>query len=951
MNVIKRNGTEVIFNKDKIFVAISKANNEVEEKDKLSRDEILSIANDIENIASSKEYALTVEDIQDMVEEHIVSFGKYNLAKAYIIYRYKHSELRDGRTALYDRVQTIVDNDNEEIKQENSNKNSYIISVQRDYIAGEVSKDMARERMFSKRVMDAHDAGLIHKHDLDYAITHEHNCFHKSTEIVTDLGVRRFDQLNDGQIIRVKDRFGLWRQATVHMYGKQKMQFVTLICDRIIKTVRCTTNHRWLLEDGTDTTELRVGDKLAHLPESIRSGIINKYIFCLGFILGDGCDGKNGVRTRLSGEKTKYAQTFIDCGYNLVQKLDNGDLIFEKLCEKMRDNFINNHCWRYLSKDDIIDLFNGFYAAVCEYPDDNKIYVLNDDNLIQMIREISAVAGYYIASETMYIRDARFRQNDKLYEFVFITNQPNDMHWVVDAIKVTSRAHDAWCVEEPITHTFTLANGMVTGNCDLINLDDMLQNGTVISGTKIDTPHSFSTACNVATQIIAQVASSQFGGQSFTLTHLLPFVKVSRERIREEVTLERKLNNEDLDGEKISNIVEPRVKKEIKSGIQTIQYQLITLQTTNGQAPFVTLLMYLNEVEDEQEKEDLAYMIKEVLEQRIQGVKNEQDVWVSPAFPKLIYVLEEDNAYPGSKYYYLTELAAKCTAKRLVPDYISEKKLLEYKYPAHKLLHIRDRRDNWGKEKIYGVNPFKNLTEEEIDKLQEYVEQTYVNGNKEYDDTEALNIMKKYNIKKSVVVPKAYTCMGCRSFLTPDYIHYRTYSRFNQGVCTINLVDVALSSGGDFDKFWEIFDDRLDICYEALLTSHKYLEGTLSDVAPILWQYGALARLDKGETIDELLHNNYSTISLGYAGLYECVKYMTGKSHTDEGAKGFAVEVMQHMNDKCEEWRLINNVSFSLYGTPLESTTYKFAKSLQKRFGRIEGITDRNYITNSYHFE
>ncbi len=421
-------------------------------------------------------------------------------------------------------------------------------------------------------------------------------------------------------------------------------------------------------------------------------------------------------------------------------------------------------------------------------------------------------------------------------------------------------------------------------NCDLVNLEDMLQNGTVISGTFIEKPHSFSTACNIATQIIAQVASNQYGGQSISLTHLAPFVDVSRQKIRADVADELK----DLgitDEKQIAKIAEKRLKAEIAKGIQTIQYQVVTLLTTNGQAPFVTVFMYLGEARNEQERADLALIIEETLNQRIRGVKNESGVWVTPAFPKLIYVLEEDNVREGSKYWYLTQLAAKCTAKRMVPDYISEKMMLKYK----------------------------------IDK----------NGE-----------------------GHCYTCMGCRSFLTP-YVDEngkpKYYGRFNQGVVTINLVDVALSSGRNEERFWKIFDERLELCYRALMYRHNRLKGTLSDAAPILWQYGALARLKKGETIDKLLYGGYSTISLGYAGLYECTKYMTGKSHTDEEAKPFALAVMQHMNDKCKEWKEKENIDFSLYGTPLESTTYKFAKCLQKRFGIIPGVTDKNYITNSYH--
>ena len=438
-------------------------------------------------------------------------------------------------------------------------------------------------------------------------------------------------------------------------------------------------------------------------------------------------------------------------------------------------------------------------------------------------------------------------------------------------------------------------------NCDLVNLDDMLQNGTVISGTLIEKPHSFSTACNIATQIIAQVASNQYGGQSISLTHLAPFVQISREKIRRSVEKEMAAFGVSPSEEAITKVVEDRLREEVRRGVQTIQYQVVTLMTTNGQAPFITVFMYLNEAKNEREKKDLAMIIEETLRQRYEGVKNEKGVWITPAFPKLIYVLEEDNVREGTPYFYLTRLAAECTAKRMVPDYISEKKMREYKLSK-------------------GETPGQG---------------------------------------------DVYTCMGCRSFLTPDRSgngwdnianagNYepgkpKYYGRFNQGVVTINLVDVALSSGRDMGKFWEIFEERLELCHRALQCRHERLKGTLSDAAPILWQYGALARLDKGEPIDKLLYGGYSTISLGYAGLYECVKYMTGKSHTDEEAKPFALAVMQKMNDKCLQWKTAENIDYSLYGTPLESTTYKFAKCLQKRFGVIPGITDKSYITNSYH--
>ena len=594
MKIIKRNGAEVPFDITKIITAVTKASDSVGGQARLSREQITQIAAAVTDQCQQLNRAVSVEEVQDLVENQLMDIQAHDVARHYITYRYVQSLKRQTNTTD-ERILSLIECQNEEVKQENANKNPTVNSVQRDYMAGEISKDLTARLLLDPEIVKAHQEGLIHFHDSDYFAQHMHNC-------------------------------------------------------------------------------------------------------------------------------------------------------------------------------------------------------------------------------------------------------------------------------------------------DLVNLEDMLQNGTVISGTYIEKPHSFSTACNIATQIIAQVASNQYGGQSISLTHLAPFVDVSRRKIAAEVELEMK--GLDVSAERKKEIVERRLRNEINRGVQTIQYQVVTLMTTNGQAPFITVFMYLGEARNPQEKADLAIIIEETIRQRYQGVKNEAGVWITPAFPKLIYVLEEDNIRPGAPYYYLTELAAKCTAKRMVPDYISEKKMLELK----------------------------------VDK----------NGE-----------------------GHCYTCMGCRSFLTP-YVDPETgkpkyYGRFNQGVVTINLVDVALSSGGNFEKFWKIFDERLDLCHRALQARHKRLLGTPSDAAPILWQYGALARLKKGEKIDKLLFGGYSTISLGYAGLYECVKYMTGKSHTDAGAKPFALSVMQHMNDKCNAWKKAENMDYSLYGTPLESTTYKFAKCLQKRFGIVEGITDKNYITNSYH--
>lgn len=611
MKIIKRNGSEVTFEVEKIVNAIAKANAEVPEDQRLTEREIQFASLNVTDECEKAGHTVTVEEIQDLVEDQLMALDRFEVARKYIIYRYLQNQKRHKNTTD-DKILSLIECNNEEVKQENSNKNPTVVSVQRDYMAGEVSKDLVQRELLAEDIVAAHNEGLIHFHDSDYFAQHMHNC-------------------------------------------------------------------------------------------------------------------------------------------------------------------------------------------------------------------------------------------------------------------------------------------------DLINLDDMLQNGTVISGTLIERPHSFSTACNIATQIIAQVASCQYGGQSISLAHLAPFVDVSRKKIRKTVMEEMNSVGVELSADQLNEMVEKRLRDEVSRGVQTIQYQVVTLMTTNGQAPFITVFMYLNEAKNEQEKKDLALIIEEMLRQRYQGVKNEEGVWITPAFPKLIYVLEEDNVYEDSQYYYLTQMAAKCTARRLVPDYISEKKMKEYKLSK---------------------------------------------GEKEGEgDT--------------------FTCMGCRSFLTPDRSgngfnnvarakNYepnkpKYYGRFNQGVVTINLPDVALSAGRDMDKFWKIFDERLELCHRALRARHDRLKGTLSDAAPILWQYGALARLDKGEVIDPLLYGGYSTISLGYAGLYECVKAMTGHSHTDKEATPFALQVMQHMNDKCTEWKEAEDIDYSLYGTPLESTTYKFAKALQRRFGVIPGITDKGYITNSYH--
>lgn len=734
MKVIKRNGSEVLYNQQKIKDAVSKANAEVSRVERLSQAQITAIANNVTKIIEQSSHAVSIEDIQNYVEKEIMAMRGYEVAQKYITYRYKRALARQSNTTD-ERILSIIGLENEEVKQENANKNPTINSTQRDYMAGEVSKDLTTRILLPQDIVDAHNNGLIHFHDADYYAQKMHNCFTGDTKFITHKGAKRFDSFKDGESVFVRDMHNEIRKATVHIYGEQRVQKVTfkMLGKNKKKTVKCTPNHRWILEDKKVTTALKVGDVL----------------------------------------------------------------------------------------------FSNSYS-------------------------------HY---EKWKVEKIEFKGIEKVY-----------------------------CVEEPITHSFTLEDGMVTGNCDLINLEDMLQNGTVISGTMIEKPHSFHTACNITTQVIAQVASSQFGGQSFSLAHLVPFVDISRKKIKKEI-LEENLINKIVESDEIINKkVEFRLKEEIKRGIQTIQYQILTLMTTNGQAPFVTMFLWLDEVEEGQARDDMAMLVEEVLNQRIQGVKNEKGVYITPAFPKVIYLLDEDNIHEDSKYYYLTELAAKCTAKRMVPDYISGKVMRELK-----------------------------------------------DGD-------------------------IYPCMGCRSFLTVDRTtenianakNYnpnkrKYYGRFNQGVVTINLVDVACSSYGNMNKFWKILDERLELCHRALQERHNRLLGTPSDVSPILWQHGALARLEKDEVIDKLLYGGYSTISLGYAGLYEMCMRMTGKSHTDPEAKPFALAVMQKLNDKCNEWKEKENIDYSLYGTPMESTTFKFARCLQRRFGIIKDVTDHDYITNSYH--
>lgn len=891
MQIIKRDCSEVEFNKEKIYEAIMKA---MTYGSGIIKPEIArEIANEIE---AEAEYIadLDIHRVESMVFEKLIGKGQTLTAKAYEGYRSVREFQRDTKNSTDDSIKELLSGESDYWNNENSNKNAMLVTTQRDYMAGIQSEDVSKRMLLPPDIIQTNEDGIIHFHDIDYFGQKAlHNCFSSDTRFITSEGIKQFRDFRDGDHVVVMDKDGVFRNAIVRNYGKQKMFNVTFTTCKREKTVTCTANHRWLLKNGSVTTDLKIGDTLLGIKNAVDinpTEFDECNAFALGLLIGDGCDhaSANNHQIRLCGHKTKYKNILLNAGYHIDEISGTSDCIAYKKGLK-KQNFLNSDAWSYF---DIISkkyLFLGLYAADGAV-NANKLCT-TDERVAKLIRETSFAAGFHITSETLEHRDTEYKKDSELIAFRFTVSQPNNLCWKVKSIvphyPVTNQEIEAWCVEEPITHSFMLEGGMITGNCDLVNLEDMLQNGTVISNTMIEKPHSFSTACNIATQIIAQVASSQYGGQSISLTHLAPFVQVSRESIRNKVNKELAIYGITPDAETIDKVVKMRLRDEINKGVQTIQYQVVTLMTTNGQAPFLSVNMYLGEAKDEQTKADLALIIEEVLKQRIQGVKNEKGVWVTPAFPKLLYVLEEDNIHEDSKYFYLTRLAAECSAKRMVPDYISEKKMLEYK----------------------------------IDK----------NGN-----------------------GNCYPCMGCRSFLTP-YVDPETnqpkyYGRFNQGVVTINLVDIALSSGGDMDTFWTLFEARTELCHKALQLRHQRLEGTLSNVAPILWQYGALARLDKDEPIDDLLHDGYSTISLGYAGLYECVKYMTGVSHTDsEVGEPFGLKVMQALNDKCKQWKDAEHIDYSLYGSPIESTTYKFAKCLKKRFGIVEGITDRDYITNSYH--
>ena len=894
--VIKRDGRKVKFNENKITNAIFKATKAIGCSNKnIAENCTQLVTEELTNRYNDDEFP-EVEEIQDLIESILIQQGYEELAKEYITYRYKRSLIREINTTDQT-IKELLEGDNEYWNNENSNKDAKAVTVLRDYIAGVTSTDVSRRFLLPQEIVEAHDRGIIHFHDMDYFAQPISNCFAGSTKFITNKGIRTFDSCYDGEKVKVKDKDGIWRDATVKKYGKQSMNEVTFKTPRSTKTVICTSNHRWLLKNGSITTNLKVGDVLAPTIDS--SAFEPKTqeeleAFCFGFALGDGSDfcKNNGVSIRLCGNKNSLLSYFIKANYQYHVLPKTNDYIVYNKSTWSKQSFLNNKGWKYMSLEQKIALFNGLLKA--DGTVKRNLISSSDLRICELIEDISCLAGYYILSVTDYTNGTNYKDERFLRAYKFITYQQPNWCWKVVDIKPNRRPcykRDAWCVEEPVTHTFTLDQGMVTGNCELINLEDMLQNGTVVNGVMIEKPHKFITACTIATQIILGVSSATYGGATITLTHLAPFVRDSYNKYLE------KYLKWNIDEEKAKEFAKLDTRKEVEAGVQTFNYQVNSMTNTNGQAPFLSVCMYLGETDEY--KEELAMIIEEFLKQRIEGFKNEKGVYVTPAFPKLLYVLEEDNINEDSKYWYLTQLAAKCTAKRMVPDYISEKVMLENK-----------------------IN--------------------------QYGDGDC------------------YPCMGCRSFLTPwttkgnpsNALNYKEgkgkyYGRFNQGVVTINLPDVGLSADGNMKRFWKILDQRLELCHKALQERHNRLKTVTAKRAPLLWQYGALARLDKDETIEKLLVDNYSTLSLGYAGLYECVKAMTGKSHTDPETKQFALDIMQHLNDKCNEWKEKESIGYSLYGTPIESTTYKFAKCLKERFGedvfiKLDG-KDRNYITNSYH--
>lgn len=893
MLIIKRDGSKVEYDINKIRHAIEGAFKDCDKE--FDNDAILdTIELDLFNLFVLEDKEISVEDIQDVVEDVLLDFGYRQEAKEYIKYRHEHAMARQKHND--EEVLQMIGGDDSYWKTENSNKDSSLVTVQRDYLAGILSTDIARNYIFPKDVIKAHDDGIVHQHDMDYmAQSTLSNCFSADTEFITSEGVKTFNDFYDGSPVIVRDKDGKWRSAIVHNFGKQILYTITLQSGRSVKEIRCTRNHRWILKDGSITENLQIGDSLIALPDvssdfEIRT-VEEAKAFCLGFVIGDGSNvGNNrGVRVRLCGhKKDDYYSYFEQAGYQISKINGTDDVIATNKDSVGKQEFLNSKMWRVMSTNQKIALFRGYYSADgCV--DRNAIHTCDERNL-SLILEIAPLAGYYIANVRHDIHDIPYKENASLYMITFRKkNNPNNLWKVKDIKKSCNNNHttNVWCVVEPETHTFTLANGIITGNCELINLNDMLQNGTVINKVKINKPHKLITAMTITTQIMASVAANTYGGESINLAHLAPFVRDSYNLYLKKYEL---MNNGSFDAEELAK---RDLAKEIEDAVQTFNYQISTLFTLNGQAPFCSLFFYINDAGEY--KEELVLLIKEFLKQRIKGMPNQDGVFVTQAFPKILYVLQEDNYKPGTKYWDVTQLAIRCSANRLTPDYISEKKMKELK-----------------------------------------------NGD-------------------------CYACMGCRSFLTPDIsgngfnniskaLDYnpqkpKYWGRFNCGVVSINLPDVAFSSCGNKEKFWKILDERLEIAHKGLQIRVNRLAKTKASVAPILWQHGAMARLDGDETLDKLVHNNYSTASLGYVGGFEMVKIMTGQSQTSPEGKRFLEQVLQHLNDKCAEWREEENIGYSVYGSPAESLAYKFAKKTKARFPEEfeELFGNKKYFENSYH--
>lgn len=1034
--VIKRNGAVVPFDKSRIQIAIEKAFNAV---DGTVDDKYKRLAREIANdISKENEEALSVEDIQDIVEEKLMSRSRKDVARAYIRYRYSRELVRRSNTTDTE-IKTLLGGTNDYWNNENANKNAKVVSTQRDYIAGITSTDITRRLLLPEDVVKAHDEGIIHFHDMDYFSQRSlHNCFSRDTKFVCSRGLVSFEDFEDGDLVCVPTHTGEWKSATVHSYGVQDLYKITLkrFGQQNPVVVYATRNHRWILLDESITEHLKIGDKLIKTPDlhSIDWGtatIDQKQLWCKGFAYGDSCcrlEGKSCI-VRLCGRKNEFASRFIECGYTCTQPPSYGGDHVAYLPQYAKEV-------PTMTPEDTKYFTHGLLSANGDRPTDLNI---TGESQNKDVVNLLYVSGYWISSYDDFTGETT--------NYRFQADQENT-HWSVVSIE-PERQDTVWCLNVEDNHSFILEHGIVAGNCELVNLEDMLQNGTVLNGVKIDKPHRLITAATIASQIVLGVSSSSYGGCTISLTHLAPFVRDSYEVYKKRF----KESLPELTDAQVEKLSKDALEKEVNDACQTLNYQVNSMMSINGQAPFLSVCLYIGETKEY--RKELVMLIVETLKQRMQGFKNEAGAWISPAFPKLLYILDEDNATPDSEYWWVTELAAQCSAKRMVPDYISAKIMRECKinkfgvgdiYPCMGCVK-GDSKINVKYNTAVMLLTFERLWDMLLRKYPANQQHEGVPDNV-YIDTSAVDLQVYDSINGFVPVKRVFRnhmsqwvhielcdenattldCTldhpliksdltrvkaglldvddrlilgtipttirnithyvesayafdletisdrfevnsilsgNCRSFLTPwrtkddpskslNYVEDegKYYGRFNQGVITLSLPDVALSSGRSTKRFWAILNERLELCHKALRIRHERLLQGNSDMAPILWQHGALARLPKHSSIEPLLTDGYSTISLGYAGLYECVKYMTGTSHTKEG-KDFGIRVMKKLNEACAKWKKDENIDYSVYGTPIESTTYKFAKCLKKRFGddvfvKMNG-KDRNYITNSYH--